>query len=51
MPEYKQVSVTLETKEKIDSIKSVLAKNGTPMQSPAIVGTAINMFAEKVKKA
>ena len=50
MAEYKQVSVTPETKDKIDYIKDALAKEGVPMQAPAIVGAAVNMYAESVKK-
>lgn len=50
MAEYKQVSVTPETREKIDAIKDELAKKGTPMQGPAIVGAAINLYADKVSK-
>lgn len=50
MAEYKQVSVTPETKDKIDSIKDALAKEGVPMQAPAIVGAAVNMYEKSVKK-
>lgn len=50
MADYKQVSVTPETKGKIDAIKSELAKKGTPMQGPAIVGAAVNLYADKVAK-
>lgn len=47
--DYKQVSVTKTTADKIDEIKAKLAEKGTPMQAPTIVGLAINEYAEKVK--
>lgn len=50
MAEYKQVSVTPETRDKIDAIKGEFAKKGTPMQGPAIVGAAINLYADKIAK-
>lgn len=48
MAEYKQASITPQTAEKISEIKQKLADKGTPMQSPAIIGEAINQFAKKV---
>jgi hypothetical protein len=48
MAEYKQVSVTPQTAEKIDEIKAKFAEKGTPIQPPAIVGMAINKMAEEL---
>ena len=47
--DYKQVSVTKQTAEKIDELKVRFAEKGTPMQAPTIVGLAINDFAKKAK--
>lgn len=46
---YKQVSVTKETADKIDTLKREFAKKGEPIQSPAIIGKAINDFAKSLK--
>lgn len=50
MAEYKQISVTPETKVKIDSLKEQFANDGVPMQAPAIVGAAVKMYAESFAK-
>lgn len=49
MAEYKQVSITLQTAEKIDDLKAAFAEKGTPIQPPAIIGMAINKMAEEIK--
>ena len=49
MAEYKQVSITPQTAEKIDELKVKFAKKGTPIQPPAIIGMAINKMSEEMK--
>lgn len=46
--DYKQVSITLQTAEKIDEIKTKFAEKGTPVHPPAIIGMAINKMAEEM---
>lgn len=48
MSDYKQASITQATAEKILEIKEELAKDGTPMSSPSIIGQAINDMHKKV---
>ncbi len=47
MSDYKQVSITLVTAKKIDEIKKFLDTKGTPMQTPSIIGEAINDYVNK----
>lgn len=49
MAEYKQVSITTTTADKIDDIKEKFAELGTPIQPPAIIGMAINKLAKEMK--
>lgn len=49
MAEYKQVSITPQTAEKIDELKVRFAEKGTPIQPPAIIGMAINKMAKEFK--
>lgn len=49
MAEYKQVSITTTTADKIDDIKAKFAELGTPIQPPAIIGMAINKLAKEMK--
>ena len=45
---YKQATITMQTSRNIEAIKDELAKRGTPMQSPAIIGMAVNELLEKM---
>lgn len=49
MAEYKQVSITTTTADRIDDIKAKFAELGTPIQPPAIIGMAINKLAKEMK--
>lgn len=49
MSDYKQASITKQTAEKIEKLKSVFEKKGTPMQAPTIIGMAINKMVEEIK--
>lgn len=46
--EYKQVSITQPAADLIERLKILYGKKGTPMQSPAILGIALNDLAKKM---
>lgn len=46
--EYKTVTITRQTADKVDDLKAKFAENGTPIQPPAIIGMAVNEYAEKM---
>lgn len=46
--DYKAVTITRQTADKVDELKAKFAENGTPIQPPAIIGMAVNEYAEKI---
>lgn len=48
--EYKQVCITQPAVELLERLKALYAKKGTPMQSPAILGIALNDLAKKMEQ-
>ena len=46
--EYKQVCITLPAAELLEQLKAVYGKIGTPLQSPAILGIALNELAQRL---
>lgn len=45
---YKQASITIQTAKNIDLLKDKFAKDGMPLQAPAIIGLAIKDLMEKM---
>ena len=45
---YKQASITIQTANNIDLLKAKFAKDGMPLQAPAIIGLAIRDLMEKM---
>ncbi len=46
--EYKTVTITRQTADRIEELKAKFAENGTPIQPPAIIGMAVNEYAVKI---